>query len=403
MSKALVLLVMLSVVTSAPTASQTPQWEVVSSSAEPVIGPTQAVPHGIYQGFETGQYIKVGAVHYYVANELGLCEHVTWDRTTRAALWSAPNGSGPWTRITTLRNTSSMHSLCKLDAGKGLQNLCSWAPTLVFAPSSANGSKPVWNFFYSGCEAPKNIAGDGIVHAVSTTDSIEGPYVDLPGILVPGTGVIMPYSHAFTTWQLPNGTYMSFRNNVPGAASFSVGLERAIANEGKTLGGPWAYDNNSVPFPCGPENPIVSRSTDKQWYYAVYDALEQTPLANDRQTGPGLCADPSKRTLCKSKTQCDQIALAWSSDGVTWTADATILLRVQTDGHHACGQIRTPLGLVAEPELCAGCYSVMWTGFSSLKGSDSNGFTPVCHAVIKQIKERVDTTLNSVSTEEIFA
>ena len=29
---------------------------------------------------------------------------------------------------------------------------------------------------------------------------------------------------------------------------------------GKTLGGPWAYDNNSVPFPCGPENPIVTRS-----------------------------------------------------------------------------------------------------------------------------------------------
>jgi len=99
-----------------------------------------------------------------------------------------------------------------------------------------------------------------------------------------------------------------------------------------------------------------------------------------------VCTDPSKRALCTSKTQCDQIAIAWSPDGVTWAANATALLRVQTDGRHPCGQIRTPLGLVAEPgRLCAGCYSVLWTGFSTLKGTDRNGFTftPVCHAVIK--------------------
>jgi len=84
-----------------------------------------------------------------------------------------------------------------------------------------------------------------------------------------------------------------------------------------------------------------------------------------------VCTDPSKRALCTSKTQCDQIAIAWSPDGVTWAANATALLRVQTDGRHPCGQIRTPLGLVAEPgRLCAGCYSVLWTGFSTLKGTD---------------------------------
>jgi hypothetical protein len=31
----------------------------------------------------------------------------------------------------------------------------------------------------------------------------------------------------------------------------------------------WAYDNNTVPFPCGPENPIVSRSTDGKWWYLL--------------------------------------------------------------------------------------------------------------------------------------
>lgn len=363
-----------------------PQWEVVSSSPKPVIGPEQAVPHGIFQGFETGQFIKVGRTYYYVANELGLCKHVVWDRTTRAGLWSASNASGPWTRVATLRNTSSMHTLCNKDAGKGLKNVCSWAPTLEFAPSAANGSKPVWNFFYSACDAPKNHQGDGIVHAVSVSDSLEGPYVDVPGTLAPGTGVVMPFSHAFTTWQLSNGSYMSFRNNVPGATDFSVGLERALADNGRTLGGPWAYDNNSVPFPCGPENPIVTKSSDKQWYYAVYDALEQIPVGAE-QPSKG-CTDPSKRALCKSKTQCDQIGIAWSRDGLTWSANRTTLLKVQTGGHHPCGQIRTPLGLVAEPEHCDGCYSVLWTGFSTLEGTDGNGFTPVCHAIVKQIHEK---------------
>ena len=292
-----------------------------------------------------------------------------------------------------------MYSLCSLGAGKGLTNGCSWAPTLVFAPSIANGSKPVWNMFYSACEdmggrpspnpkLPKDKPGDGIAHAVSTTDSIEGPYVDMPSELVQGSSVVMPFSHAFTTWKLRNGSYMSFRNNVPGATDFSVGLERAIADGGRTLGGPWAYDNNSVPFPCGPENPIVSPSSDGQFFYAVYDALEQVPAAvNDNNAGPS-CTEASKRALCTSKTECDKIGVAWSPDGVTWSASATTTLRVQTDGHHPCGQIRTPLGLVAEPELCTGCYSVLWTGYSTLKGTDRAGYTPVCHAVIRQKNER---------------
>ena len=94
----------------AAAASLAPRWEVVSSTAEPVIGPSQCAPHGIYQGFETGQYTFHQGTHYLVVNELGLCEHVTWDKTTRAALWSAPSGSGPWTRVVTLRNTSSMYT-----------------------------------------------------------------------------------------------------------------------------------------------------------------------------------------------------------------------------------------------------------------------------------------------------
>jgi len=62
----------------------------------------------------------------------------------------------------------------------------------------------------------------------------------------------------------------------------------------------------------------------------------------------------------------------------TW--DYSSLLTVQLDGHHPCGAIRTPLGLVPEPERCRGCYSVLWTG-------DVKGFRPVCHAIIRNINE----------------
>ena len=237
--------------------SVAPQWETISSDATEVIGPAESLPHGVHQGFETGQFFKENGTYFVAINELGLCKHVTWDKTTRAALWSAPNASGPWTRLTTLRNTSSMHSMCNLTAGKGLPNACSWAPTLVFAPSSANGSRPVWNLYYSACEdvggapspdpkLPKDRPGDGMVHAVSTTESMAGPYVDLPGKLVPGSGVEIPFTHAFTTWKLRNGSYYSFRNNVPGARSFSVGLKRATVDGGRTLGGPRVGGRHSL-------------------------------------------------------------------------------------------------------------------------------------------------------------
>jgi hypothetical protein len=192
-----------------PLRTAAPRWEVVSSAAAPVIGPAEARPHGVFQGFETGQYIKVDGTHYVVANELGLCEHVVWDKTTRAALWSAPSGAGPWTRVGTLRNTSSMYELCKLEAGRGLKNGCSWAPTLVHAHSAANRSATVWNLFFNGCEAGRFQPGDGIVHLVSTSDSLEGPYVEV--------GLSMPDSHAFSAWRLENGSYMALGNtpNLP--------------------------------------------------------------------------------------------------------------------------------------------------------------------------------------------
>ena len=146
-----------------------------------------------------------------------------------------------------------------------------------------------------------------------------------------------------------------------------------------------------MPFRFGPENPQVASSYDKKWYYSVYDALTQTPQAAAtpatigwRSSGGGSAGGAG---LCTDKTKCDSIGIAWSADGMTWAENSSTTLRVQINGNHPCGQIRTALGLVAEPTLCSGCYSVLWTGFSTLKGTDHTGFEPVCHAVIRQKNE----------------
>lgn len=51
-----------------------PQWELVDVSAAPVIGATHpdVVKHGIFSGFETGQYQRINETFYYTANELGM-------------------------------------------------------------------------------------------------------------------------------------------------------------------------------------------------------------------------------------------------------------------------------------------------------------------------------------------
>ena len=94
-----------------------PKWELVHTIQEPVIGRTHpdVIAHTIQSGFETGQYFRLNGTYYYTANELGTCPHpgVLWDLVTRAAVWSAPNSSGPWSRVATIRNGSHIQTVCK--------------------------------------------------------------------------------------------------------------------------------------------------------------------------------------------------------------------------------------------------------------------------------------------------
>ena len=380
-----------------------PQWEVFEATTTPIIDQAQAQQHGILQGFETGQFQRRGDTFYYTANELGLCEGVVWDKVTRAGLWSAPNSTGPWTRLTTLRNGSHMWSLCNRSStpypdAKFSLNYVTWTPALLHAPSAVNGSAAVWNLFYSSKQdrsgdkdVPWGLKYNGISWAVSTTDSIEGPYVDVVG--AGAGGVVVNDSHSFSAFRLRNGSYAGFRNNVPGASSFSNGL--IVPVDPATPGGEWrdagpnigVQNGSYVPgkgFRWGPENAYAFPSADGRWYFAVYDALRQPPVAvggkpaapRAGSSGDGAGGNPP---ICSNKNGCDSIGIAWSSDGLYW--DDSTLLAVQTGGNHPCGQIRTPLGLAAEPERCRGCYSVLWNGISD------NGFRPVCHAIIRNVNE----------------
>jgi hypothetical protein len=412
----------------------------VETSALPVIGKTHpdVVKHSIYSGFETGQYQRINDTFYYTANELGMCPHVLWDLVTRAALWSAPNSSGPWTRLATLRNGSHIETLCEpktpcrkpcggscCSGTEDQKNFVTWAPTLIHAPSSVNESgKDVWNFFYSSNQNAhyRDNAFNGITWAVSTTDSMLGPYVDVVGennsALPPGgEGVInvaVNETHSFSAWKLRNGSWVSalpslanclcacntchisltltlvpldlfqagFKNNIPGATSFSAGLIVPVGDP-QTPGGAWKLAGPNLAsgsdcsngFCYGPENPVVTTmSSNGKFYLSVYDALTQPPASDD----PRLSDASSDTGSVCGGSKCNRIGIGFSADGVTWKYSS--LVAVQTEATHPCGQVRTPLGLVPEPERCKGCYSVLFTGIAG-------SFRPVCRAIVRNTNE----------------
>ena len=414
-----------------PPPAGSPKWELVSTEPLPVIGHKHpdVLSASILAGFETGQYQRIGDTFYYTANELGMCTGVVWDLVTRAALWSAKNSTGPWTRVATLRNGSHIETLCKKKkcAVPCKESCCSgtddepsfvtWAPTLIHAPSSVNATgKDVWNLFYSSNQNSHmgDSAFNGITWAVSTTESMLGPYVDVVGKngsgLPPGgegvVNVAVNNSHSFSAWKLRNGSWAGFSNNVPGAKSFSAAL-MVPAGDPTVPGGAWkgagpnlaSGSECSAGFCYAPENPLVTTmSTDKKFFLAVYDALEQPPIdepptvtvptpVDDMPPPPPLATGagkPGGNPICSSKTGCNRIGVAFSADGVTWKYSA--MVPVQTASTHPCGQIRTPLGMAPEPERCKGCYSVMWTGISDQAGPSGN-FRPVCHATIRNVNE----------------
>ena len=80
---------------------------------------------------------------------------------------------------------------------------------------------------------------------------------------VSGSGVVVPSSHSFTTWQLPNGTYMSFRcaslTLPPSPLIFSYNSDKCLCGPETTRpqpgsclpGGQISVSDSSEPSPTG--------------------------------------------------------------------------------------------------------------------------------------------------------
>ena len=117
-----------------------------------------------------------------------------------------------------------------------------------------------------------------------------------------------------------------------------------------------------IESPEGVENPIVTRTTDRQHWVAVYDALMRDQIHG---------AD-------------DVVGISVSSDGVHFGPAQYVKLNASQSG---CGSpVRTPQGLVPEPAACKGCYSMLYTGHASATSVDK-GYANECWVMLRNTAE----------------
>ena len=352
-----------------------PRWELVRSSAAPVIDEAQSKPHGI-GGFETGSFVRAGSTYHAYINELpnqmpwARCPELWWDASTMLGHWTAPSAFGPWVRESTVRMTPAAQS-CNGSFNFSACDLTkppvqTWnSGGLLFSRNSVNGSAKIWNLFY------------GNRWAVSTTPGEEagaaGPWVDVACI---PSGGLLPGQPArpVPTYQLRNGSWRGFwqgdwPNGNPKNCTWPCHKQRLVGLTGSDSAVIGAKDwtvlptgqlGNALPLVWqeetpNVENPVVIRSTDGKEFLMVFDALSMNATCRN---------DPACGWVggqCWSGTSCNAIGLGWSEDGSNWENVEHVV--VQVDPANQCGLIRTPLGIVPEPHLCAGCYSVIYTGW----------------------------------------
>jgi hypothetical protein len=369
--------------------SSSSRFELLKASPAPVIDIAQAKPHGI-GGFETGSYAKAGSTYHAYINELpnqmvwARCPHLWWDATTQLGHWTAPSAFGPWVRQSTVRHTpaatSCNTSAFNFTACGDLRAAPSqtWnSGGLLFGRNTLNGSRPVWNLFYGNRWAVSMTAG--------RVAGAAGPWIDVAcmpaGSVKPGQP-----SRPVPSYQLRNGSWRGFwqadwPHGLSANCTWPCHAQRLVGltgTESTVIG-----DKDWTVLPTGQlagalplvwrettpnvENPVVIRSSDDKEFLMVFDALSMNSTCRD---------DPQCEWIggqCWSGTACNAIGIAWSSDGLRWEYAQHLVL--QTDPRRQCGLIRTPLGLVPEPHVCSGCYSVLYTGWGSSSARGLNTTT----------------------------
>lgn len=395
-----------------------PSWQLVSFTNEPVIDSSMAAAQGIEDGLEGGRILKdrKGLYHMFPTERMRKGSGIgdgpqPSNLYTRLGHWTSktPGTPGSWQRVGTIVESTRVY-----DGSDRKASLFAGMP--VFDP--ADGDKGRWHFFYVAyCEAPMSsgpvahqhayVQFDGaIAHAVSEhpgEDGLDGPYTDMGFVLDPRVQGDQDLSwegdqgdDAFFPYRLPSGKWVAFYGSAlsrkqpfsnenkafnhdwfVGLASFQfpeksqtssflsqsketldahadVATASSLGNSGAQWRKLREHAVNPVMMDAAVENPVVTKTQDGQWYIAVYYPFE-----------PGV------------------VAFSFSKDGLSWSKGTRVEM---TPGATPCGPggLFTALGLVPEPELGRGVYSIMFTGRST---SDQNSFENVCYARVRNVAE----------------
>jgi hypothetical protein len=315
-----------------PAPSGTLRLELLHQQPQPVLTIRSPEARGINHGFEGGSVTKLGNTYHLITAEMS--GDPFWVKM-QIGHWASQDRLH-WKRASTLFTSSGDF------AGKD-PRAALWGPMPIYGEREQR-----WELFYVAYRSAPNTATEWrnnyegrIWRAVSTVkgrEGIGGPYKDVGVILQPdaesqpweglqGTDSFYPYLVGHRWYAF----YGSANTEKMPIEHWRVGLASA-----PRLAGPWKRLREGNPLPIEKvfmENPIVTRLADGT-YVAVYDS----PAPN-------------------------AIGYTSSRDGVHWEAGQELVVQPQGKGHWA-EDVRTPLGLIPEPD---GTFTLFYTGYRNVR------------------------------------
>jgi hypothetical protein len=359
--------------------SAPPTFALLSADAHAVINATQGLAAGIKHGFEGGLYLSSpdGVRHLFPSECMDDIAGMRWDTHMRGGHYTSEDGARTWQRVGTTYNSSASCSPTGADRCASM-----WAPMPIYDESAG-----VWRLFVVCYRL-------GVVHGCGQTDGeiimrtsatagragIDGPYLEASTVVIldmqgiggdpssyEGSGAVGTQDQgtdSFFPYALPNGTggwaafFGSHRRDNATTLQWQVGLATA-----PSLAGPWTRAHSLNPVALEPEgqqateNPIVTPTQDGAWLVAVWDALRSPAL--------------------------HQIGISYSADGLHWSGPQYVTVWEGGTGVAPCDNIRTPLGLVAEPAMGHGIYSLLFTGNSKAPVA----YESICRVLLENAAE----------------
>ncbi len=324
--------------------------ELVRQEPQPVLTVASPGAEGIQHGFEGGSVTKLGNTYHLITAEMA--GDPFWVKM-QIGHWTSTDRLH-WKRASTLYTSSG--DFTGQDARAAL-----WGPMPVYDQREQR-----WNLFYVAYRSAPNTATkwlnnyEGrIWRAVSKAKGrggIGGPYEDVGVILQPdaesqpweglqGTDSFFPYRVGDRWYAFYGSANTEMKNRETLRGPWSVGLASA-----PSLAGPWKRLPKGNPLPIEKEfieNPIATRLGDGT-NVAVYDSHEP-----------------------------NAIGYTSSRDGIHWAAGQALIVQPQGRGHWA-DDVRTPLGLIPEPD---GTFTLFYTGYQNIRSKFPDTTDPGTSAV----------------------